>query len=146
MPAARRPGNCRGALRACQHICHRGMTALAAAQALSASAGARYVPRRGCAPALVSAQSPSRRAQQDAQPMNAQPGYGRPNPNAPPELSQFGFRIGNRRREVRVKGTDGTWERTRRGGLAATDWTVNVITDEYRMANAAGELMVAGST
>ena len=37
-------------------------------------------------------------------------GYGSPNPNAPKELSQFGFLIGKWRCESKVKGQDGKYQ------------------------------------
>jgi len=36
--------------------------------------------------------------------------YGKPNPNAPQELSQFAFLVGKWRGEAKLKREDGTWE------------------------------------
>ena len=35
---------------------------------------------------------------------------GKPNPNAPQELSQFAFLVGKWRGEAKLKREDGTWE------------------------------------
>lgn len=70
--------------------------------------------------------------------------YGKPNPNAPPELSRFAFLIGKWRCEAKLKRDDGIWE-----SLNAT-WEGRyildgyAIADEYRMTTAAGELLVLG--
>lgn len=70
--------------------------------------------------------------------------YGRPNPSAPPELSQFAFLVGKWRCDAKLKRHDGTWE-----NLKAT-WEGRFILDgyaiaeEYRMTTQIGELLVLG--
>lgn len=70
--------------------------------------------------------------------------YGKPNPNAAPELAQFAFLIGMWRCEAKLKREDGTSE-----SLLAT-WEGRyildgyAIADEYRMTTPAGELLVQG--
>lgn len=70
--------------------------------------------------------------------------YGKPNPNAPQELSQFAFLIGKCRCDAKLKLENGEWE-----NLQAT-WTGRyildgyVIEDEFRMTKPTGELLVLG--
>jgi hypothetical protein len=70
--------------------------------------------------------------------------YGKPNPKAPPELSQFAFLIGSWRCEVCVKGTDGAWQRYEATWVGRYILDGYVIADEYRMTNELGELVVHG--
>jgi hypothetical protein len=66
------------------------------------------------------------------------------NPNAPPELAQFAFLVGEWRCDVVIKQPDGSW-----GSLKAT-WEARfildgyAIADEYRMTAPTGELLVLG--
>ena len=70
--------------------------------------------------------------------------YGKLNPEAPPELSQFAFIIGAWRCDVRVKGEDGTWQSYQATWVGRYILDGYVIADEYRMTNQAGELVVHG--
>jgi hypothetical protein len=70
--------------------------------------------------------------------------FGKPNPNAPPELSQFAFLIGNWTFEAKVKMAEarsrpfkGTW-----CGRYILDGYA--ISDEYRMSDLSGKLIVLG--
>src|SRR5580698_6697188 len=70
--------------------------------------------------------------------------FGRPNPNAPAELCQFAFLIGNWAFEAKVTTADaqslsfkGTW----RGRYILDGYA---ISDEYRMTDMSGELIVLG--
>ncbi len=84
-------------------------------------------------------------AEEDSQAMKrVEAEYGKPNPNAPPELSRFAFLIGKWRCDAKLKREDGTWQ-----SLNAT-WEGRFILDgyaigdEYRMTTSAGELLVLG--
>ncbi|HEY5884998.1 MAG TPA: hypothetical protein VIT88_09950 [Pyrinomonadaceae bacterium] len=70
--------------------------------------------------------------------------YGSPNPQAPHELSQFAFIIGEWRCDVTVKGEDGTWQPYQATWIGRYILDGNVIADEYRMTNRAGDLVVHG--
>ena len=61
--------------------------------------------------------------------MNGETDYGNRNPQAPPELSQFAFIIGEWRCDVRVKGDDGTWQ------TYAARWIGRYILDGYAIAD-----------
>jgi hypothetical protein len=69
--------------------------------------------------------------------------FGKPNPNAAPELSQFAFLIGNWTFEAKVKMEaqsrpfKGTW----RGRYILDGYA---ISDEYRMTDLSGKLIVLG--
>ena len=76
--------------------------------------------------------------------MPRQTPYGTPNPNAPPELSQFGFIIGEWRCDVRVKGENGTSHTYQATWVGRYILDGYVIADEYRMTNSAGEVVVHG--
>jgi hypothetical protein len=76
--------------------------------------------------------------------MNREIGYGNPNPNAPPELTQFAFIIGEWRCDVRVLGDDRTWQTYQATWVGRYALDGYVIADEYRMTNQAGELVVHG--
>lgn len=93
----------------------------------------------------MSALDSQERAMEDSGAMHrGEEEYGKPNPNAPPELSRFAFLIGKWQFEAKLKHKDGTeesfsgmWEgRYVLGGYA--------IADEYRMTTSAGELVVLG--
>ncbi len=70
--------------------------------------------------------------------------YGSPNPGAPPQLARFAFLIGTFRGEARLRREDGTWERL--DAMWEGRWILHgqAIADEFRMSNAAGELLVLG--
>lgn len=76
--------------------------------------------------------------------MNRETAYGNPNPEAPPELAQFAFIIGEWHCDVRVKGEDGIWQTYRATWVGRYILDGYVIADEYRMENPAGELVVHG--
>lgn len=76
--------------------------------------------------------------------MNRVTEYGTPNPQAPPELSQFAFIIGEWHCDVRVKGDDGAWQPYQATWIGRYILDGYAIADEYRMVNAAGELVVHG--
>lgn len=76
--------------------------------------------------------------------MNPEKEYGRPNPNAPPELSQFAFIVGKWRCDARVKGEDGTWQPYQATWVGHYILDGYVIADEYRMTNQKGDLLVHG--
>ena len=70
--------------------------------------------------------------------------FGKLNPNAPAELSQFAFLIGNWNFEAKVKTADGQWTRfkgTWRGRYILDGYA---ISDEYRMTDLSGKLVVLG--
>jgi hypothetical protein len=70
--------------------------------------------------------------------------FGELNPNAPAELSQFAFLIGNWTFEAKVKTTDGQWQPfkgTWRGRYVLDGYA---ISDEYRMTDLSGRLIVLG--
>lgn len=71
-------------------------------------------------------------------------GYGKLNPNAPPELSRWAFLLGKYRCEASLKQADGTWQslKTAWEGRAILDGYA--IADEFRMTTPAGDLMVLG--
>ena len=96
-------------------------------------------------PSAMPAQYTKEPAKEDAQALKPQEHeYGKPNPNAPLELSRFAFLIGEWRCEAKLKRDDGTWY-----GLTAT-WEGRyildgyAIADEFRLLAASGELMVLG--
>ena len=70
--------------------------------------------------------------------------YGKPNPNAPPELSRFAFLIGKWRCEAKLKRDEGTWENLKATWEGRYILDGYVIADEYRMTTSAGELLVLG--
>lgn len=70
--------------------------------------------------------------------------YGKPNPNAPQELSKFAFLVGKWRSEAKLKQQDGTWEDLRALWEGRYILDGYAIADEYRMTTLAGELLVLG--
>lgn len=70
--------------------------------------------------------------------------YGKPSPNAPPELSRFAFLIGKWRGEAKLKRDDGTWENLKAAWEGRYILDGYAIADEYRMTTPAGELVVLG--
>lgn len=84
-------------------------------------------------------------AEEDFQAMKTrEPEYGKPNPNAPPELSRWAFLIGKWRCEAKLKQGDGTWEDLKATWEGRYILDGYAIGDEYRMTTPAGELMVLG--
>ncbi len=71
-------------------------------------------------------------------------GFGRPHPDAPAELAQFGFLIGRWHAESRVKAADGSWQ------PCAALWEARyildgwAIADEFRQVDADGRTMQLG--
>ena len=70
--------------------------------------------------------------------------YGRPNLNAPPELSRFAFLIGQWRCEARLKTEGASWERLVATWVGRYELDGYVIMDEFRMMRLTGELLVLG--
>ena len=70
--------------------------------------------------------------------------YGRPNPNAPQELSRFAFLIGKWRCEARLKREDGVWETLQATWVGRYVLDGYVIMEEFRMTRPIGELLVLG--
>jgi hypothetical protein len=70
--------------------------------------------------------------------------YGTQNPDAPPELSQFAFLIGEWQCDVRVKRDDGSWRTYEATWIGRYILDGYVISDEYRMTDQRGELVVYG--
>ena len=70
--------------------------------------------------------------------------YGKPNPNAPQELSQFAFLVGKWRGEAKLKREDGTWENLKALWEGRYILEGYAIADEYRMTTPTGELLVLG--
>lgn len=70
--------------------------------------------------------------------------YGRPNPEAPPELSQFAFIIGTWRCESRIKGVEGSY--TTRPATWVGRYILDgyVIADEFRQRDDDGRLLQLG--
>ena len=69
--------------------------------------------------------------------------YGRPSPDAPPELSRFAFLIGKWRGEAKLR-DEKTWENLKVMWEGRYILDGYAIADEYRMTTAAGELLVLG--
>ena len=69
-----------------------------------------------------------------------------PNPDAPPELSQFAFLIGAWRADGKLKSVDGKWK------PFTADWTARyilggyVITDEFHTNDTESEFQLHGAT
>ena len=70
--------------------------------------------------------------------------YGKPNPNAPKELSQFAFLIGRWRGEAIVKGEDGAPQSFQVTWVGRYILDGYAIADEFRMADAQGNLVMLG--
>ncbi len=96
-------------------------------------------------PNVVYAQAAKQVTREDTHVMDlAHPDYGRPNPNAPKELSQLAFLIGKWRCESRVKGPDGVYKTYRAAWVGRYVLDGYVIADEFRQWGPAGELMQLG--
>ena len=70
--------------------------------------------------------------------------YGKPNPNAPQELSQFAFLIGQWRCDAKIKGEDGVWQPFQAVWVGRYILDGYVIADEFRMTKPDGELVMLG--
>jgi hypothetical protein len=71
-------------------------------------------------------------------------GFGKPNPNAPAELSQFAFLIGNWRCEAKIKLPSGEWQAFQATWSGRYILDGYAIADEYRMTDSSGDLIVLG--
>jgi hypothetical protein len=76
--------------------------------------------------------------------MNRDKEYGKANPEAPPEFAQFAFIIGKWRCDAKIKGEDGTWQPYQATWVGHYILDGYAISDEYRMTNQKGELVVHG--
>jgi hypothetical protein len=70
--------------------------------------------------------------------------FGKPNPEAPPELSRFAFLIGRWRCEARVRLESGRWQTLEAAWLGRFILDGYAIADEYRMTDSSGKLIVLG--
>ena len=96
-------------------------------------------------PSVVPAQRTGESEEEDSWPMKGDDqDYGKPSPNASPELSRFAFLIGNWRGEAKLKRDEGTWENLKATWEGRYILDGYVIADEYRMTTPAGELLVLG--
>jgi hypothetical protein len=94
---------------------------------------------------VLSSIVPAQPAKEDSQTMERnEHGYGKPNPNAPQELSQFAFLIGKRSGDAKLKREDGTWENLKALWEGRYILDGYAIADEYRMTTPKGELLVLG--
>jgi len=94
---------------------------------------------------VLSSITPAQPVREDSQTMERnEHEYGKPNSNAPTELSQFAFLVGKWRGEAKLKREDGTWENLKAIWEGRYILDGYAIADEYRMTTAAGELMVLG--
>jgi hypothetical protein len=94
---------------------------------------------------VLSSIVPAQSAKEDSQTMERnEHEYGKPNPNAPQELSQFAFLVGKWRGEAKLKREDGTWENLKALWEGRYILDGYAIADEYRMTTPAGELLVLG--
>jgi hypothetical protein len=66
----------------------------------------------------------------------------KPNPNAPAELSRFAFLIGRWKFDAKFKLPDGEWQTFHGTWLGHYILDGYAITDEYRMIDSSGELIV----
>lgn len=93
---------------------------------------------------LIAPTRPGAAATEDRSMYQVKQEFGKLNPNAPAELSQFAFLIGNWSFEAKVKTPDGQPPRfkgTWRGRYILDGYA---ISDEYRMTDLSGKLIVLG--
>jgi len=93
---------------------------------------------------LIAPTRPGAAATEDRSMYQVKQEFGKLNPNAPAELSQFAFLIGNWSFEAKVKMGDGQWhpfKGTWRGRYILDGYA---ISDEYRMTDLSGKLIVLG--
>jgi hypothetical protein len=75
---------------------------------------------------------------------NAEQDFGRPNPNAPAELTRFAFLIGTWRCDATVRTPDGGWQTFEGTWVGRFILDGYAIADEYRMTDSSGKLVVLG--
>lgn len=93
---------------------------------------------------LIAPARPEPAATEDSSMYQVKQEFGKLNPKAPAELSQFAFLIGNWNFEAKVNMADGQWSRfkgTWRGRYILDGYA---ISDEYRMTDLSGKLIVLG--
>lgn len=83
-------------------------------------------------------------AMEDRPMKHLEQGVGKPNLNAPAELSRFAFLIGQWRFEARFKSSNGEWQTFHGTWLGHYILDGFAIADEYRMIGSSGELIVLG--
>lgn len=94
---------------------------------------------------VAPAQRTGKPTEEDSWPMKRdEQKYGKPSPNAPPELSRFAFLIGKWRCEAKLKRDERAWENLKATWEGRYILDGYVIADEYRMTTPAGELLVLG--
>ena len=71
--------------------------------------------------------------------------YGKPNPNAPPELSHFAFLIGRWSCDGKVRMPDGHEQSYKASWVGRYILDGYVIEDQYRMTDLSGKLIVLGN-
>jgi hypothetical protein len=95
---------------------------------------------------VVPAQRAREPAKEDSWPMKRdEQEYGKPSPNAPPELSRFAFLIGKWHGDAKLKRDEKTWENLKATWEGRYILDGYAVADEYRMTTAAGKLMVLGT-
>jgi hypothetical protein len=70
--------------------------------------------------------------------------FGKPSPDAPPELHAFAFLIGQWQCNAKIKTPKGDWQRFEAQWIGRFILEGHAIADEYRMTTLAGELLVLG--
>jgi hypothetical protein len=94
---------------------------------------------------LIGPTRPAAAAPEDSHPMDqAEQEFGKPNPNAPAELSRFAFLVGRWRCEARVRSANGEWQTLQATWVGRFILDGYAIADEYRMTGSSGELIVLG--
>ena len=83
-------------------------------------------------------------AMEDRPMKHLEQGVGKPDLNAPAELSRFAFLIGQWRFEARFKSPNGEWQAFHGTWLGHYILDGFAIADEYRMIGSSGELIVLG--
>lgn len=71
--------------------------------------------------------------------------FGKPNPNAPRELSRFAFLIGRWRCQAKIKSANGEWQTYQATWVGRYILEGYAIADDYRMTSPSGELLVLGT-
>lgn len=92
---------------------------------------------------LIVGAQPLSRGEDD--PVDHDQSYGKPNPNAPPELSHFAFLIGKWRCDGKAQTPDGLWHKYEATWVGCYILDGYVIEDEYRMTDLTGKLIVLGN-
>jgi hypothetical protein len=70
--------------------------------------------------------------------------FGKINPNAPAELSQFAFLIGKWRCQAKVRSGERDWQTLQAEWIGRYLLDGHAIADEYRMTDSSGKLIVLG--